>query len=167
MDTSFWILFILTLILIFISYFRKGSWDLPREGLVQAGRMFWDLAPNLLLGFALAGVVQVMVPKEYIGRMIGEGSSFKGILIATVAGALNPGGPYINIPLVASLYHSGASVGPLAAFLTSWGLIPISRTLVYEIPMLGTTFALARFIASVIFPCIIGVLTSFIFKLLK
>ncbi len=67
MDTSFWILFILTLILIFISYFRKGSWDLPREGLVQAGRMFWDLAPNLLLGFALAGVVQVMVPKEYIG----------------------------------------------------------------------------------------------------
>ena len=166
MDTSFWVLVVLTGILIFIAYWKAG-WDLPREGLVQGGRMFWDVVPSLLVGFALAGVVQVLVPKEYIAKMIGEGSNFKGIVIATVAGVLSPGGPYINIPLVASLYKSGASVGPLAAFLAAWGLVPLSRTLVFEVPMLGAKFAIARFGASLLFPCIIGIITSFIFKAMK
>jgi hypothetical protein len=166
MDVSFWVLCIVTAILVFIGYRMKG-WDLPLSGLVRGGGMLLDIGPNLLLGFALAGIVQVLIPNEYIAKMLGEGSGLKGILIATVAGALAPGGPYINIPLVASFYNSGASIGPLAAFLTAWGIIPINRTLVYEIPLLGTHFALARYASSILFPFVIGVITSFIFRLMK
>jgi uncharacterized membrane protein YraQ (UPF0718 family) len=68
---------------------------------------------------------------------------------------------------VASFYKSGASAGPLAAFLTAWGIIPINRTLVYEIPMLGSQFALIRYGASIIFPVLIGMIVSFVFKLIK
>jgi len=166
MDTSFFILCGITIILIIVAYWKKG-WHLPFSGLVQGGRMFWDIAPNLLVGFALAGIVQVLIPKEYVAKLLGEGSGFKGILIATVAGAIAPGGPYINIPLVASFYKSGASVGPLAAFLTAWAIIPINRTLVYEIPLMGTPFAFARYAASLAFPFVIGMITSLIFRLVK
>ena len=42
----------------------------------------------------------------------------KGILIASAAGAISPGGPFINFPLVAALYQAGAGVGaPLAGYL--------------------------------------------------
>jgi uncharacterized membrane protein YraQ (UPF0718 family) len=166
MDVSFFVLCIITFIMIFIAYWMKG-WNVPLSGLVQGGRMFWNVAPNLLLGFALAGIVQVVVPTEYIAKTLGEGSGLKGILVATVAGVLAPGGPYVNVPLVASLYESGAGVGPLAAFLTAWGIIPINRSLVYEIPLMGIQFALARYAASIIFPFVIGVMTSFIFRLIK
>ncbi|MDP2643389.1 MAG: permease [Desulfobacterales bacterium] len=166
MDTSFWVLCALVGILIFIAYLKQG-WQLPWSGLVQGGRMFWGMAPNFIVGFALAGVVQAMIPREYIVKMLGEGSGLKGIFIATAAGALAPGGPFINIPLVASFYKSGASVGPLAAFLTAWGIIPISRTIVYEIPLLGSKFALARYGASLIFPGLVGIIASFIFKIMK
>ena len=126
--------------------------------------MFWDIGPNLLVGFALAGIVQVLVPNEAVARLLGEGSGLKGILIATFAGAVAPGGPYINIPLVASFYKSGAAVGPLAAFLTAWGLIPINRTIVYELPLLGSQFTFARYIASLAFPIIIGFVTPLLFR---
>jgi len=166
MDISFLILCGITIILIIVAYWKKG-WHLPFSGLVQGGRMFWDIAPNLLLGFALAGIVQVLIPTEYVAKLLGEGSGFKGILIATVAGAIAPGGPYINVPLVASFYKSGASIGPLAAFLTAWAIIPINRTLVYEIPLLGTPFAFSRYAASLAFPFVIGMITSLIFRLVK
>lgn len=166
MDTSFFVLCGITVILIIVAYSKKG-WQLPLSGLEQGGRMFWDVAPNLLLGFALAGIVQVLIPKEYVAKLLGEGSGFKGLLIATVAGAVAPGGPFINVPLVASFYKSGASVGPLAAFLTAWGIVPIIRTLIYEIPLMGTPFAFARYAASLAFPFIIGMITSLIFRLFK
>jgi len=166
MDVSFLILCILTFIMILVAYWMKG-WNLPFSGLVRGGQMLLDLGPSLLMGFALAGVVQVLIPNEYIALMLGEGSGLKGILIATLAGALAPGGPYINMPLVASFYKSGASIGPLAAFLTAWGIIPIHRTIIYEIPLMGVPFALARYSASIIFPFVIGIIASSIFRLFK
>jgi uncharacterized membrane protein YraQ (UPF0718 family) len=166
MDISFLTLCILAVILIIIAYFMKG-WDLPLSGLVQGGRMLWTVFPRLLLGFALAGMIQVMIPTEYIAKMIGEGSGVKGILIATVAGAFTPGGPFVNFPIVAALYKSGASIGPLAAYLAAWGIIGINRTLVYEIPFMGAHFAFARYLGSIVFPLIIGIITPFIFRLFK
>ena len=166
MDASLLTLCILAVAMFIVAYLMKG-WDLPLSGLVQGGRMLWNVFPRLLLGFALAGMIQAMIPTEYIAKMIGEGSGLKGILIATAAGAVTPGGPYVNFPIVAALYKSGAGIGPLAAYLTAWGVIPINRTLVWEIPILGTQFALARYAGSIIFPLIIGVIAPFIFRLCK
>lgn len=166
MDVALLTLCILAVILFIIAYLMKG-WELPLAGLVEGGRMLRTVFPRLLLGFALAGMIQVMIPTEYIAKMIGEGSGVKGILIATVAGAATPGGPYVNFPIVAALYKSGASVGPLAAYLVAWGIIPINRTLVWEIPFLGSHFAFTRYLSCIIFPVVIGIITPFIFKLLK
>jgi len=112
-------------------------------------------------------LIQVMVPTEYVAKMIGEGSGIKGILIASVAGAVTPGGPFVNFPIVAALYKSGASIGPLAAYLTAWGIIPINRTLVWEIPFMGTHFAFARYLGALVFPLLMGLITPLLFRLFK
>jgi uncharacterized membrane protein YraQ (UPF0718 family) len=166
MDVALLILGILAVILFIIAYLMKG-WRLPLSGLFEGARMLWIVFPRLLLGFALAGMIQVMIPTEYIAQMIGEGSGLKGLLFATLAGALTPGGPYVNFPIVAALYKSGASIGPLTAYLVAWGTIGINRTLIYEIPLMGTHFAFARYLGSLIFPLLIGIVTPFIFRLFK
>jgi uncharacterized membrane protein YraQ (UPF0718 family) len=166
MDVALLTLCILAGIVFIIAYFMKG-WDLPLSGLVEGGRMLWFVFPRLLLGFALAGMIQVMVPTEYVAKMIGEGSGVKGILIASLAGAVTPGGPFVNFPIVAALYKSGASIGPLAAYLTAWGIIPINRTLVWEIPFMGTHFAFARYLGALVFPLLIGLITPLLFRLFK
>jgi len=40
----------------------------------------------------------------------------------------------------------------MAAFLTAKNLFPLERSLVYEIPFMGTNFFLARVIASLLLP---------------
>ena len=166
MDVSLLILCMFAGILAAIAYSMKG-WRLPVSGLWVGGKMFWEIAPRLLLGFTLSGLLQVLIPVEYIARTLGEGSGLKGVIIAMVAGALAPGGPYVNFPLVAVLYKGGAGIGPLATFLTSWGVIPLNRALVYEIPLLGAEFTLARYSASLVFPLILCIITPLIFKFLK
>ncbi len=120
---------------------------------------------RLLLGFILAGLITVMVPAETIGQYLGEGSGLMGLGIAIVAGCLTPGGPYVQFPIVATLYRSGAAPGPLAAYLTAWSVIPINRTLVWEIPFLGYQFALVRWLVSLALPLLIGVSVPVILRL--
>lgn len=143
------------------------SGGVPR--LEESGRVTLDLLATswhrMLIGFALAGLLSVLVPSELIARYLGEGSGITGLLLATVAGALTPGGPFMQFPIVASLYRSGAAAGPLAAYLTAWGLIPVNRLLVWEIPFLGPHFSLARMAASLIAPVLLGLLVPVVLRL--
>ena len=77
-----------------------------REGL----SILLGVAPQLALGFLLAGLVTVLIPSDLVARLIGEGSGLQGIVIATIAGILTPGGPYLQFPLIAALARSGAGV---------------------------------------------------------
>jgi hypothetical protein len=91
---------------------------------------------------------------------MGPGSGLRGILVGTIAGALTPGGPFVNFPMVAALQPGGAGVGPLAAYLTAWGVIPLNRSLVWELPFLGQGFTVSRLLASAPVPILVGLLTA-------
>jgi hypothetical protein len=121
---------------------------------------------RLLLGFALAGLILVLMPAGTVGRYLGEQSGFTGLIIATVAGSLAPGGALIQFPVVASLQRSGASPGPLAAYLTAWWLMPLQRTIVWEVPFLGLPFVAARLIVSLAAPFLAGLCVPLVLKLL-
>jgi hypothetical protein len=43
--------------------------------------------------------------------------------------------------------------------LTAWSLISVNRALVYELPLLGVPFTVARWAASLLLPLIVGLLT--------
>jgi uncharacterized membrane protein YraQ (UPF0718 family) len=98
----------------------------------------------------------VLVPSDVIGRVVGEESGLQGVLIATVAGAVTPGGPFLQFPLVAALARGGAGTGPMAAYLTAWSLLGVNRALVWEIPILGVPFTASRWLVSLIVPVVVG-----------
>lgn len=135
------------------------------EAWQETSRLLGTVWRPLVLGFVLAGLITVLMPSDLVGRYLGAQSGFTGLVIATVAGILTPGGPYIQFPVVAALFQSGAAPGPLAAYLTAWSLIPLNRTLVWEIPFLGAPFALVRPAVSVALPLLIGLAVPWMLRL--
>ena len=134
------------------------------QGFKAGVDMLLQTIPLIILAFTIAGMVQALVPREQVVRVIGKESGTKGILIGSLAGALAPGGPYVNFPIVAAFARQGAGLGPIAAFVAAWGLIGIFRFFSFELPLLGSHIALARYASSIIFPPLIGLLAHYIFE---
>jgi len=134
----------------------------PLEGLKAGGKLFWGIFPAMILAFIAAGMMTQVLPRELLTRLLGEEAGLPGMLIATVAGALTPGGPFIQFPIVAALLKSGAGIGPLVAYISAWSLLGFNRFVVFEIPLLGLKLSLTRLAASMVFPIIIGTLARFL-----
>ena len=82
------------------------------QGLRSGFGMILEIVPLLLFAFIVAGMVQVLLPRDLIAKWVGAESGIRGILIGTVAGGLSPGGPYVSLPIVAGLLRTGAGVPP-------------------------------------------------------
>ncbi len=154
------IMAVLAIILLAIGY-SKGEGQHIR-GLNSGLKMIVEIMPLLVFAFIVAGMVQILLPRELLSQWIGEESGLKGILIGTVAGGLTPGGPYVSLPVVAGLLKAGAGVGTLVAFLTAWSLWAVAR-LPMEIGILGWKFTFVRFACTFFFPPIAGYIAQFFF----
>lgn len=148
-------------LLIIIGYNKGGGEHIT--GLKAAYEMTIQILPLLLFAFIVAGMVQVLLPKEMLSKWIGAESGIRGILIGSIAGGLSPGGPFVSLPIVAGLLKSGASIGTMVAFLTGWSIWALSR-LPLEIGILGWKFTFIRLISTVIFPPIAGLIAHFLFS---
>jgi len=144
---------ILAITLLVIGY-KKGD-NQHILGLKSSLNMIVQILPLLIFAFIVAGMAQVLIPRELMSRWVGAESGMKGLLIGTVAGGLAPGGPYVSLPIAAGLLRSGASVGTMVAFLTGWSLWAINR-LPMEIGIVGWRFTLVRFVTTFFFPPIAG-----------
>ena len=156
------VMLLFTLILTIIAY-RKAP-GLPLEGLKFGGRLFLGILPTMVVAFIAAGMIAQVLPRETLTQWFGEESGLRGLIIGTFGGAVAPGGPFVQFPLVATMFKAGAGVAPLMAFITSWSLLGMNRFLVWEIPLLGWRLAGARILASLFVPFVVGVLTRFIFQ---
>jgi uncharacterized protein len=132
--------------------------------LEKSGRLFLGIWPELLLGFVLAGLVDVLVPEAVLTKWLGEQHLGYGILAGWVLGLLLPGGPYLLFPLVANLMRQGAAAGPLIALLSAKVLLSPIRMVSYEAPLLGWPMTLARFLPSLLLPPVIGLFGHWLFN---
>ena len=162
---SLLILVVLVVVLVAIAILRGGP-PLAVAGFREALDLFLGVAPQLALGFLLGGLISVLIPSEVLGRFIGEGSGLTGLALATIAGILTPGGPFVQFPLGAALARGGAGVGPIAAYLTAWSVVGANRALVWEIPVLGVPFTIARYAVSLLLPFIVGLTVPPLVRLL-
>jgi len=156
---------ILAIILVIFGYMRGEGEHLM--GFKAAFKMLIEILPLLFFAFIIAGMVQVLLPKDLLSKWVGMESGLKGILFGTVAGGLTPGGPYVSLPVVAGLLKAGASAGTMVAYLTSWSLWAIGR-LPMEFGILGWKFTLLRLACTFFFPPIAGIIAlkiSVYFKL--
>jgi uncharacterized membrane protein YraQ (UPF0718 family) len=157
MNTTVLVLAAIAVVMLIIAYFRSP--ELPKAGLLTAGRTLWRNLAILLLGFLIAGLTQVLIPKEMITSWLGTKAGIKGILMACAAGGLIPGPPYAVFPLVAGLYRAGAGIGSVVGFVSAWSLWSISR-LPVEIALIDPKPALVRYAVTFIVPPLAGLLAE-------
>ena len=132
MDIGLIILLTVAAVVVVLAFVKDRS--LPLEGLYAGGRLFGSVWLELLLGFLIAGFIEVLVPASQMARWMGAASPTSGILIGWIAGLALPGGPYLLFPIAANLFKNGASPGMVIAFVTAKTLVSPIRILTYEAP---------------------------------
>jgi uncharacterized protein len=164
-DANLWILLGLTLAAGVVAFVRSP--ELPLAGLRSSVRLLQNVWLELALGFALAGLFDVLVSQESMVRWLGEERSGRGILIAWGVGLLIPGGPYVFFPVVASLFAKGVSAGALITLITAKTLVSPIRMLTYEAPLVGWPLTLARFIPGILLPPVVGGVGQWLFRIFQ
>ena len=153
MDRETAILLAMALVLLLVAVARGGGlWSV---GLKAGAQSFWKLLPVLLLSFAIAGLMQVLIPRQQLVSWLGTEAGFRGILIGCAVGALIPGPPYAMYPLVASLYGGGASIGAVVGLMTGkllWNVHYLPSALA----ILGPQVTLVQYLANLFFPPLAG-----------
>ncbi|MGD1997275.1 MAG: permease [Anaerolineae bacterium] len=153
MDTVTLIMAGIAVVLLAVAFLRERS--LPLAGLLAGARSLRRNLLLLLLGFAVAGLAQVLIPKDLVTRWLGAEAGIKGVLIGCVVGGLVPGAPYATFPLVAALYRGGASLGAVVGFVCAWALWSVSR-LPLEVALIDPKPALIRYAVTFVVPPIAG-----------
>ena len=117
-----------------------------------------DMAPYLLLGFLMAGLLKVFLPATLMNKYLGK-SSFKSVLNASLLGIPLPLCSCGVLPAGISLYKNGASKGSSVSFLISTPQTGVDSILVTW-SMLGLPLAIIRPIAALITGLTGGLLTN-------
>ena len=162
MDTTTLAMIVVAVTLLAIA-FGRGR-DVPLAGLQAAGRTLWRNLAILLLGFIIAGLAQVLIPKDIITDWLSDQAGTRGIFIASVVGGLVPGAPYAVFPLVGTLYQAGAGLGAVVSFVSAWSLWSVSR-LPVEMALIDPKPALVRYAITFVVPPIAGLLAQTIARL--
>ena len=126
------------------------------HALYHAWELFLFIVPSLLAGLLLAAALRQLMSPGALGRWMGAESGWFGLLVATVAGGLTPGGPMAAFPLVLVLGGAGADRGALIAYILGWSLNGFQKLLVYEVPLLGPEFAIMRTLITLPMPMLAG-----------
>jgi uncharacterized membrane protein YraQ (UPF0718 family) len=164
-DASLWILLCFALGAAALAFARDRR--LPLEGLASSARLLRGVWIELLLGFVLAGLVDVLVPGEALIRWLGGERPLRGILVGWVVGLAIPGGPYVLFPIVANLFGKGVAAGPLIALVSAKTLVSPIRMLTYEAPLLGWPLTLARLLPGMLVPPVLGVVGQWLYNVFR
>jgi uncharacterized membrane protein YraQ (UPF0718 family) len=125
-----------------------------RDGAVE----FVRLLPRIAIGVIGSGFIAAAVPDSIIAPWLGPESGFLGVVIATVGGALTPGGPVVGFAIGAAALKSGAGAPQVIAYSTAWALYSLNRLLVWEVPMMPPRVVWLRAAASLPLPFIAAAL---------
>ena len=124
--------------------------------------LFIDILPKVMAACLIAAFVAVLMPREMVVRWVGAESGFLGLIVATLAGVICPGGPITIFPIAAAFVSIGADIGATVAFITSWTLLGYARALVWELPFFGPDFVMWRIIAAAPLPLVAGLIARFV-----
>lgn len=126
---------------------------------VRAGVMeFVLLLPRIGIGVVGSGFVAEALPNEWIAPWLGPESGFFGVVIATLGGALTPGGPVVGFSIGAAALKSGAGAPQVIAYSTAWALYAIHRLMIWEVPLMPARVVWLRALVSLPLPFIAAAL---------
>ena len=106
--------------------------------------MFWEILWPLILGFGLSAVVQAVVSKSEMTRLLPDDSS-RSLAIACGLGAASSSCSYAAVALARSIFRKGADFTAAMAFqLASTNLV--AELTIIIIVLMGWQFAAAEFL---------------------
>ena len=114
--------------------------------------------PRVAAAQILAGFVWVLLPRDRYARLVGANSGQRGLVLATAAGIITPGGPASAFSLLAIVAGAGADRGVLIAYITSWALLAVQRIIVWDLPFMGAEFSATRFLVCLPLPILAGMI---------
>ena len=124
--------------------------DGARDGVIE----FIKLLPRIGIGVVGSGFVAEVLPNALIGPWLGPESGLLGVTIATLGGALTPGGPVVGFSIGAAALKSGAGAPQVIAYSTAWALYAVHRLLIWEVPMMPARMVWLRAAVSLPLPFI-------------
>jgi uncharacterized membrane protein YraQ (UPF0718 family) len=162
MDTNVLILLSGTVLLALAVALKNPS--LLADAVQNSVKLLGGVWPELLLGFLLAGLLDVLIPERQLVQWLGGQNVLYGILAGWAIGLMLPGGPYLIFPIVANLLRQGAAPGPLIALITAKVLLSPIRMLSYEAPLLGWPMTLSRLIPGLLVPPVLGWMGQWLYE---
>lgn len=129
-----------------------------RQGIRNGVENLVTMLPVLPLAIVTAGFIYEMIPQDAASAWIGPDAGFTGILVASIAGGVTPGGPFVSFPLALAFMKAGAGVPQVVAFISGWSVIALHRILLFEMPLLGPWFSLLRLLSTLIIPMLAGLI---------
>ncbi len=160
-NRTFWIVAFLTAMSGVACYLVRGP-DVFFDTFKTDLEMVVVITPRLGAALLLAASIQVLLPREKVARWLGDQAGLKGMLLATAAGMVTPGGPMTSFPVVNALHEAGTGRRALVAYVTSWSTQGFQRILMWELPLMGLEFAAFRFLVSLPLPIVAGLISRYV-----
>ena len=137
---------------VFVTSVREGGMD------------FIHIVPRIALGVIGSGYIAAVIPPEVITGWLGPDSGWLGVLAATIAGAVTPGGPVVGFYIGAVALKVGGGTPQVIAYVISWALFAFQRLILWEIPFMPAKFVWFRAAVSLPFPFLAAALSMAIGK---
>ena len=128
--------------------------DGARAGVLE----FIRLLPRIGAGVIGSGFIAEVLPKAWLRPGSARSSGLLGVVIATLGGALTPGGPVVGFSIGAAALKSGAGAPQVIAYSTAWALYAIHRLVIWEVPLMPARVVWLRAAVSLPLPFIAAAL---------
>jgi uncharacterized membrane protein YraQ (UPF0718 family) len=126
------------------------------SALSMAFAMGWEILWALILGFALSGVVQAVVTKGEMSRLLPD-SSPRSIVIASALGAASSSCSYAAVALARSIFRKGADFIAAMAFQFASTNLVIELGIILAV-LIGWQFVAAEFAGGLIMVALLTVM---------
>src|SRR4030088_188009 len=126
------------------------------HALSLAGSMTWEILWALILGFALSAVVQAVVRRQTVIRLLGDDRP-KTLAIAAGLGAASSSCSYAAVALARSLFRKGADFTAAMAFEIGSTNLVVELGIIMAL-LMGWQFTAAEFVGGPIMIVVLAVL---------
>lgn len=130
----------------------------PRRALCRALGLVATLLPRVMAALVIAGFAVALLPTAALARLLEGAGGGVGLLVATVAGAMTPGGPMVAFPIALAFAQLEVATPVLVSYVTAWAVLAPHRAVAFEAPVMGWRFAGVRLVASLGLPPAAGAL---------
>jgi uncharacterized membrane protein YraQ (UPF0718 family) len=153
------ILSVVALVLIMVNAKTGKQLEGLKLGLMQLCRSL----PLILGAFILAGMIEVLIPAEFVQSWLSKEAGLKGILLGSFGGMILAMGPYASFPIMASILASGAGLGTMVSMIAGWAILGLSKA-PFETAFFGVKFFAYKLIFSIPF-CLAAGLIAHVLEL--